>query len=142
MMSRQAIVAAVLGCLLSGPFILNGQTTPSAAGSTTSVPSAAQPYPEQAYLSPTRYTNGFFGFSFELPADAHLEPIPQPVAADGRIQLLELGAPPPADAEVSIVAVPPHGREAVDAKALLRKSLDQELFRGVEELRGLSKTTL
>src|ERR1019366_1728731 len=142
MMSRQAIVAAVLGCLLSGPFILNGQTTPSAAGSTTSVPSAAQPYPEQAYLSPTRYTNGFFGFSFELPADAHLEPIPQPVAADGRIQVLELGGPPPADAEGSIVALPPHGREAVEAKALLRKLLDQELFRGVEELRGLSKTTL
>ncbi len=141
-MSRQAIVAAVLGCLLSGPFILNGQTAPSAAGSTTSPTSAAQPYPEQAYLSPTRYTNGFFGFSFELPAAAHLEPIPQPVAADGRIQLLELGGPPPADATVSIVALPPRRRETVDAKALLRKALDQELFRGVEELRGLSKTTL
>src|ERR1019366_741460 len=98
MMSRQAIVAAVLGCLLSGPFILNGQTTPSAAGSTTSVPSAAQPYPEQAYLSPTRYTNVFFGFSSELRAGARREPIPQQVPADGRIQLLKLGGPPPADA--------------------------------------------
>ena len=30
----------------------------------------------------------------------------------------------------------------MDAKAVLRKALDQELFRGVEELRGLSKTML
>jgi hypothetical protein len=141
-MSLQAIVAAVLGCFLSCPLFLNGQVTPSVPGSITSAASAEQHYPEQAYLSPARYTNGFFGFSFELPAAAHLEPIPEPVAPDGRIQLLELGGPPPADAAVSIVAFPPRGQAAPDAKALLRKALDQELFRGVEELRALSKTML
>ena len=66
----------------------------------------------------------------------------EPVATDGRIQLLQLGGPAPADAAVSIVALPPGGRGPLDAKAVLRKALDQELFRGVEELRGLSKTML
>src|ERR1019366_5579092 len=141
-MSWQAIVTAVLGCFLSCPLLLNGQMTPSAPGSISSAASAEQPYPEQAYLSPARYTNGFFGFSFELPADAHLEPISQPVADDGRIQLLKLGGPPPADAAVTIVAYPPRSQEAPEAKALLRNALDQELFRGVEELRALSKTML
>ncbi len=141
-MSWQAIVAAVLGCLLSYPLFLSGQTPPSAPGSITGAASAEQPYPEQAYLSPTRYTNSFFGFSFELPAETHLEPLSQPVAADGRIQLLKLGGPPPADAAVSIVAFPPRSQEAPEAKALLRKALDQELFRGVEELHALSKTML
>ena len=140
-MSLKAIVAAVFGCLLSCPF-LNGQVTPSSSGSTTSAAPAGQHYPEEAFLSAARYTNGFFGFSFELPADAHLEPISQPVADDGRIQLLKLGGPPPADAAVSIVAFPPRSQEAPEAKALLRNALDQELFRGVEELRALSKTML
>src|ERR1039457_6474530 len=141
-MSLQAIISAVLGCLLSWPFLSNGQTVPSAAGSAAGPIPAERHYPEQAYLSATRYTNEFFGFSFDLPVGAHLEPIPEPVATDGRIQLLELGGPPPADAAVSIVALPPRGSEALDAKTMLRKALDQELFRGVEELRALSKTTL
>lgn len=140
-MSLKAIVAAVFGCLLSCPF-LNGQVTPSSSGSTTSAAPAGQHYPEEAFLSAARYTNGFFGFSFELPADAHLEAISQSVADDGRIQLLKLGGPPPADAVVSIVAFPPRSQEAAEAKALLRKALDQELFRGVEELRALSKIML
>jgi hypothetical protein len=140
-MRLQAVVSAILVCLLSYPFGLNGQSAPH-AGSTPNSNPAERHYPEQAYLSPTRYTNGFFGFSFDLPADAHLEPIPEPVATDGRIQLLQLGGPPPADATVSIVALPPQLRGALDAKAMLRKALDQELFRGVEELRSLSKTKL
>ena len=141
-MTLQAIVAAVFGFLLSCPLFLNGQVTPSSPGSTTSAASAGQHYPEEAFLSPSRYANGFFGFSFELPVDAHLEAISQSVADDGRIQLLKLGGPPPADAVVSIVAFPPRSQEAAEAKALLRKALDQELFRGVEELRALSKTML
>src|SRR5664280_1514228 len=140
-MSWQAIVAAVLGCFLSCPLLSNGQTTPSAARSISSA-SAEPHYPEQAYLSSARYTNGFFGFSFELPADAHLEPVSQPVGAGGRIQLLKLGGRSPADAAVTIVAFPPQSQEALEAKAVLRKALDQELFRGVEELRALSKTML
>src|ERR1019366_113167 len=141
-MSLQAIVAAVLGCFLSCPLFLCGQVTPSAPGSRTSAASAEQHYPEQAYLSPARYTNGFFGFSFELPADAHLEPIAAPGAGGGRFHVVNWGAPPPADAAVSIVAFPPRSQEAPEAKALLRDALDQELFRGVEELRALSKTML
>src|ERR1017187_2413287 len=141
-MSLQAIGAVVRGCFLSCPLFFNGQMTRSAQGSTSSAASAEQHYPEQAYLSTARYPNGFFGFSFELPADAHLEPVSQPVAADGRIQLLKLGGPSPADAAVTIVAFPPQSQEALEAKAVLRKALDQELFRGVEELRALSKTML
>jgi hypothetical protein len=134
-MSLRPIIAAILGCLLSGPLL--GQTS-------TSKPTIAaeQHYPEQAYLSPTRYTNGFFGFSFELPAAAHLEPLSQQVTADGQIHLLKLVGPAPTDAAVSIVAYTPRSQQAPEAKALLRKALDQELFRGVEELRPLSKTML
>ena len=121
---------------------MNGQAPPSASRVGSQLAPAAQHYPEQAYLSPTRYTNGFFGFSLELPADAHLEPIPEPVATDGRIQLLELGGPAPADAEVSIAAFPPRAGGSRREEPVLRKALDQELFRGVEELRGLSKTML
>jgi hypothetical protein len=141
-MSLLAIVSAVLGCLLSCPLFLIAQAASLGAGSTVNSAPAAQPYPEQAYLSATRYTNEFFGFSLDLPSAAHLLPIPEPVASDGRIQLLQLGGPAPADASVSIAALPAAGRVALDAKAVLRKTLDQELFRGVEELRGLSKTML
>src|ERR1035441_8150355 len=118
-MSWQAIVAAVLGCFLNCPVLLSGQMPPSAPGSISSA-SAEPHYPEQAYLSSARYTNGFFGFSFELPADAHLEPVSQPVAADGRIQLLKLGGPSPADAAVTIVAFPPQSQEALEAKEIGR----------------------
>jgi hypothetical protein len=139
-MSWHGIVAVMFGCLLSLPFSMSGQAPPS-AGESKAATSAAQHYPEEAYLSATRYTNGFFGFSLELPADAHLDPVAEPVAHDERIQLLELGGPAPVNAEISIVAFPPR-REGPDAKTRLRKALDQELFRGVEELRGLSKTML
>ncbi|MGB7553861.1 MAG: hypothetical protein WBM04_05770 [Candidatus Korobacteraceae bacterium] len=122
--------------------LLSGQAASSVAGPAASSAKAESRYPEQAYLSPTRYTNEFFGFALDLPADAHLLPIPEPVASDGRIQLLQLGGPAPDDASVSIAALPPAGRGALDAKVVLRRALDQELFRGVEELRGLSKTTL
>src|ERR1019366_3859113 len=141
-MSLQAIISAVLGCLLSWPFLSNGQTAPSAAGAAAGPIPTERHYPEQAYLSPTRYANEFFGFSFDLPTGAHREPFPERVATDGGVQLLELGGPPPADAAVSIVAFPPRGSEALDAKTMLRKALNQELFRGVEELRALSKTML
>ena len=139
---RWQIVSAILGCVLSCPFFLKGQTAVPTSGSAAGATQGERDYPEQAYLSPTRYTNEFFGFSFDLPPGAHLEPIPEPVATDGRIELLQLGGPAPADASVSIAALPPGGRGPLDAKAVLRKALDQELFRGVEELRGLSKTTL
>src|ERR1039458_10305900 len=128
-MSLQAIIFAVLGCLLSWPFLSNGQTAPSAAGAAAGPIPAERHYPEQAYLSPTRYTNEFFGFSFDLPKGPHLEPFRDLVAAGGGIQLLDVGGPAPADAAVSIVAFPPRGSEALDAKTMLRKALDQEIGR-------------
>jgi len=136
-MSLSAILSAVFGCILCGAPLLGAQATPSA----TSAPVEERLYPEQAYLSPTRYTNQYFGFSFEFPV-GNLQPIPQPVVADGRVQLLEVAGPPPDDVAISILAYPLRGRDGPDAKSLLRKGLDQELFVGVEELHGLSKTSI
>ena len=132
---------STIGCmLLSGVSALTAQTSSPAATAPAQAASDSA-YPEQAYLSPSRYTNQFFDFSFDLPPDVPLEPVPQSVARDGSIQLLEMGGPAPTDAEISISAVPAAGTKQ-DAKALLRYALDQELYRGVEELRGLSKANL
>src|SRR3974377_132540 len=46
--------------------------------------------PEDAYLSPTAYTNAYFGFRFEFPDGVSLKPVPMPAATERRIQLLEL----------------------------------------------------
>lgn len=99
-------------------------------------------YPEQAYLSPSHYINQYFGFIFDLPEDAHLRPLPQPASRDGSIPLLDLAGPSPADPEILIDAIPTAGGGSQDAKVLLREALDQELYRGVEELHGLSKAAL
>lgn len=122
-------LAVVLLC----PFLLSGQATP---------PAPDHRYPDQAYLSPSRYSNPYFGFTFELPPEAQLRPVPRAVASDGRLQLLAMGGPPPADAEISIVAFPEQPKFGTDAKSMLRHDLNQELFIGVEELRSLSKTSL
>lgn len=116
---------------------LTAQTSSSAAVSATPQSS----YPEQAYLSASRYVSQYFDFSLNLPRELRLQPIPQAAARDGSIQLLELGGPPPLDAEISISAIPTASGKNQDAKTLLRYALDQELYRGVEELRGLSKTS-
>jgi hypothetical protein len=135
-MKFPGICFAILCSVVICPLLLSGQASPS--------PSTAPQdlYPDQGYLSATRYTNRYFGFAFDLPADVRLEPVPQPVARDGRIQMLQLAGPPPAYAVVSIVALPLRAKTAPDAKAILRKALEQELFYGVEELHALSKTTL
>ena len=130
------VLSALLGWVLACPLCLNGQTT-----QITSTPKAVPDiYPDQGFLSATRYVNRYFGFGFDIPVDLGLVPVPQPVPRDGRIQLLQLGGPPPAYALISIVAFPLHGRLALDAKGILRQALDQELNTGVEELHGLSKT--
>jgi hypothetical protein len=116
----------------------------AAQTSSSAVPAAAtsqSSYPEQAYLSASRYVSQYFDFSLNLPRELRLQPIPQAAARDGSIQLLELGGPPPLDAEISICAIPTAGGKNQDAKTLLRYALDQELYRGVEELRGLSKAS-
>ena len=98
--------------------------------------------PEDAFLSSTRYTNAYFGFEFEFPSDARLKPIPMPASLNRCIQLLQLGGPSPQRAGVSICAYEYKGKNWTDAKGILRQQLDQDLFTGVEELHGLSKTTI
>jgi len=135
---KVGICSAILCSVLSCPLSLSGQASPS-----TSTPAAAQDlYPDQGYLSATRYANRYFGLAFDLPSDVQLQPVPQPVARDGRIQILQLAGPSPAYAVVSIFAFPLRAKTTADAKVVLRKGLDQELFYGVEELHGLSKITL
>lgn len=159
------LLTAFLCTVLSGGLSLSAQSSPPSpapanpaasaampgkpAAPPTSAVSAAsknakdEPYPEQAYLSASRYTNQFFDFSFDLPPEAQLHAVPLPAARDGSIQLLELGGPPPLDAEISIAAIPTVGSgNKQDAKTFLRYALDQELYIGVEELRGLSKANI
>jgi hypothetical protein len=133
------LLSAILCLVLSGAISLRAQTSSSAAPASAASQSS---YPEQAYLSASRYVSQYFDFSFNLPPDLHLQPIPQPAARDGSIQLLELAGPPPLDAEISIAAIPSAAGKNLDAKTLVRSALDQELYRGVEELRGLSKASI
>ncbi len=130
----------VLGSLLCSAPWLPAQTSPAAPAVPKSAVSNAS-YPEQGYLSASRYVNQYFGFSFDLPPDA-LRPVAEPVAHDGSYQLLKLVGPPPADAVISIAAIPTSSGKNQDAKTYLRGALDEELYRGVEELRGLSKANL
>jgi hypothetical protein len=137
-MKLPGILTALLGLILSCTPLLKGQ----ASQSTPTVAPTPDVYPDQGYLSPTRYVSRYFGFAFDLPPNAQLAPVPQAVGRDGRVQILQLGGPPPAYATVSIVAFPSRMKSPPDSKTILRKALDQELYKGVEELHGLSKTTL
>lgn len=128
----------LLSSVLSGCLGLSAQAPAASAASE----SGNTVYPEQAYLSASHYLNQYFGFAFDLPPDVHLQPIPQSTSRDGSLQLLELAGHPPADAEIAIAAIPVGTGNNQDAKASLRLALDQELLRGVEELRSLSKIDL
>ena len=140
MFNLTRILGALIALLLGGavPLVSQAQSAAPAAKPSTSADSS---YPEQGYLSPSRYTNQYFGFTFELPPDAHLRPTPLPASRNGNIQILELDGPAPADAEVFITAIPTASGNKLDAKTYLREALDQELYRGVEELRGLTKAS-
>ncbi len=139
MLNPTTFCRAVFLLMLGGAVCLAVQAQQPAASETSAAPVAESSYPEKAYLSPERYTNEYFGFSFELPPDAHLRPQALPASRNGNIQILELVGPPPADGEISIAAIPTATGNKQDAKTYLRESLDQELYRGVEELHGLSK---
>jgi hypothetical protein len=130
-----------MALVLSAASPLAGQSQSAASAAKLPAPAVASSYPEQGYLSPSRYTNQYFGFTFELPSDAHLRPTPLPASRNGNIQILELDGPPPADAEIFIAAMPIASGNKLDAKTYLRETLDQELYRGVEELRGLTKAS-
>jgi hypothetical protein len=98
--------------------------------------------PEDGFLSSSRYTNAYFGFEFDLPPEAGLKPIPMPASSDRRIQLLEMLGPTPQRAGILIFAYEYKGKNWTDAKGILRRELDQDLFNGVEELHGMSKTNI
>ena len=99
-------------------------------------------YPDQGFLSDTRYANQYFDFGFDFPPDIHWQPVHRPVAPDGHVQLLELEGPSPQHAIISITAYLRRDKDDPNAKQMLRKELDNELFYGVEELHGLSKATI
>lgn len=106
--------------------------------------SAEQPskhYPDEGLLSNYRYCNAFFGFSIDLPADAALRAIPSSNPTDGSIALLEtLGSPP--HRSMMAISAYPSGDQGLNARLLLRRELDDELTIGVEELHGLTKTSI
>ena len=131
----------VLTWLLTvGPALTWGQ--PSAGNVPAAQSASFGLAPEDAYLSPTRYDNAYFGFSFDFPEGVGLRPVPQPASMDRRVQLLELAGATSQRAAVSISAYEHKNKNYTDAKTLLRRELDQEVFYGVEQVHGLSKTTV
>lgn len=138
--SRTVLVTALAVWLASCAF--GTAETPAAAPTSppAEVHGPAQ-YPDQGYLSNYRYSNAYFGFSIDLPADAGLRPIPSPIPPDGSIPLLDtIGRLP----EKGIIAVSAHKTDDKpgQARQLLRRELDNELMVGVEELHALSKITI
>ena len=123
---------------------LHAQAQPATPHSVAPVTAenAEEVYPDEGFLSPQRYVSRYFGFAFDLPPDAHWRPVHNPVASDGHLQLLELAGPSPQRAVISVTAYARRDKNDPDAKQMLRRELDNELFYGVEELRGLSKTTI
>jgi hypothetical protein len=141
-MSLQHTFLIVVICLVSCAYTeVNAQVTTILAPEVQNG-STAQDDPEDAYLSATHYTNVYFGFEFDLPAEARLASVPMPATRDRRIQLLELIGPAPQYAAISVFAYEYKGKNWTDAKGILRHELDQDLYTGVEELHGLSKSTI
>ncbi len=112
-----------------------------AANQSGAKPATSARYPDEGLLSNYRYANAFFGFSIDLPADASLRPIPTSNPTDGSIALLEtIGSSP--HRSVMAISAYPSGEKGPSARLLLRRDLDDELTIGVEELHGLSKTSI
>ena len=136
---RRALLVALI-CVVGCIWVV-AQSQPQPPPTPVSSPVSGQ-NPEDAYLSPTAYANAYFGFEFEFPADAKLKPIAMPTSMDRRIQLLEMIGGAPQHAVVSISAYEYKNKNYTDAKGILRRELDQDLFVGVEELHGMAKTTI
>jgi hypothetical protein len=138
---RKALWVAVLICLVvqARAFAQSQSQQPSSLP--TASPILGQ-NPEDAFLSPTAYANAYFGFEFDFPQDANLKPVAMPTSTDRRIQLLDMVGATQQHAVVSISAYEYKNKNYTDAKGILRRELDQDLFVGVEELHGLAKTTI
>ena len=131
---------ALLCWTLVGCVLAVGATSDSTTTTTTQAKQKDVHYPDEGYLSNYRYANAFFGFSVDLPADASLRPIPEQTPADGSVALLEtLGSP--GKSVLAIAAYPP-AENRPDARLMLRHELDGELTIGIEELHGLTKTSI
>ena len=137
---RVALAFACLCCSLAGcGFAYASAGDESVA---TSAPSATPArYPDDALLSNYRYANAYFGFSVDLPADAGLRPVPTSNPLDGSIALLETIGSSQQRCMMAISAHPASNK-GPDARLLLRRELDEELSIGVEELHGLTKTSI
>jgi hypothetical protein len=135
---RVVLALAWLGCVL-------GCVAASAGADESVAKSAGTPatahYPDEGLLSNYRYANAFFGFSVDLPADAGLRPIPTSNPVDGSIALLETTGFSPQHCMIAISAYPAV-EKGPEARLLLRRELDEELSIGVEELHGLTKTSI
>ena len=127
---------------LAGICAVGAATTwaqPSTVGPSASERASFGQSPEDAYLSPTSYTNAHFGFVFSFPEGLSLHPVPEPASQDRRVQLLDLLASSPQRVAVIISAYEYKNKNFTDAKSLLRRALDQEVFSGLEQVHGLSK---
>jgi hypothetical protein len=71
-----------------------------------------------------------------------LRPVPEPASQDRRIQLLDLMGTSQQHTAITISAYEYKNKNYTDAKTLLRRELDQEVFNGVEQVHGPSKTTV
>ena len=98
--------------------------------------------PEDAYLSPGHYTNAYFGLQFDFPEGLGWRPVPMPSALNRRIQLLDLVSSGGKYAAVTLSAYEYKNKNYTDAKSLLRRQLDQELFDGVDQVHGVAKATV
>lgn len=140
LMGIRSLALAALSVVCFWPTLSCAQTQAEVSTPSTAVTDAR--YPDQGFLSDSSYANQYFGFAFDFPPSAQLQPVNRPMAPDGQVQLLELAGPAPHRAVVSITARPKREKGDPDAKQTLRRDLDNELFYGVEELRGLSKISI
>lgn len=137
-MGIRSTALAALSVVLFWPVLFYAQTPTPAENDVA----AEGRYPDQGFLSQSGYCNRYFGFAFDFPPDMQLQPVHRPMAPDGEVQLLELAGSSAHHAVVSITARPKREKRDPDAKQTLRRELDNELFYGVEELRGLSKISI
>lgn len=137
-MNCRAVLALVAMCGV-GAALSFGQ---AASPALSPVPAGAfGQNPEDAYLSPDRYINAYFGFEVDLPEGLGLRPVAMPSSLNRRIQLLDEIGSGGKFAVVSLSVYEYKNKNYTDAKSLLRRELDQEIFGGIEQVHGVAKTT-
>jgi hypothetical protein len=138
MISR--VVWAFVGICAVGTVLSFGQASSAEPSSVASATFGLGP--EDAYLTPTRYTNAYFGLRFDFPDGLQLRPVPMPAALNRRIQLLDMASSAGKYAALTFSAYEYKSKNYTDAKSLLRRELEQEIFTGVEQIHGVAKATV